>query len=725
MMNSFVLNSFMLNSVVLNRPMMLLLLPLAAIFAILYIVRSRKTAVDIENFAGSAERVRAKNGFLERLTLYILVSAVLLIVFALSRPAWNPHPELLQREGRDVVFILDVSNSMLADDIYPNRLERAKMAIWDCVESFDGNRVGLVVFAGSSAIKCPLTLDTDFFHYMLGKVGINSVDQGGTRLSDAIIKTADKLFADSKRGYKDIVLITDGGDQGGGFRKAADVLNGKNVKLIVIGIGDTVNGSKIPTLDETVKYMQYNGRDVVTRLESTKLRELVKLCNAGAYLPVGTKNMHLDLIYRQLNSMKRKELISDNTVTVYDEKFQIFLFLALVLLVIMIVMPLRSRAKFANLAIFFCIFSNSVLYAGSANVAGANDAIEQAIIVKNDYNTTVREYQKAHNADPSPSLFFKLANSCFKRGNYSTALEGYNSAMKEGISKELLVKILYNRGNCYFKLANGASEEEEKLQFLNFSIASYRKVLFQEPKMKDAGFNFELALIEQEKVIEAIKKRDDQNEAMRKALQMIGRKLTALIKAQSDNLVATEDCIKKSKKNDEPRQIILTAEENIEKKSLEVCGDTEEFEEKFFKGIPEALLPMGETLEQLKIAIVNEKQAIKELKIAVNRTSVTAEKNALDALKMALRLLPTEKSSQQGDEDENKSSDDDENSDSESDDASESAQSSTESTVDSKVKELPPPNVSPEDILKRDEEIQKKREGNGVGKKRKPVEKDW
>jgi len=187
-----------MNSFIFYNPMMLLLLPLIAVFAILYTIRSRKTAVDIESFAGRAERERAKNGFFDRLRLYLLISAVFLVIVALSRPAWNPHSKLLQREGRDVVFILDVSNSMLADDIYPNRLERAKMAISECVDSFDGNRVGLVVFAGSAAIKCPLTLDTGFFHYMLDKVGPHSVDQGGTRLADAIIKTCDKLFADSQ-----------------------------------------------------------------------------------------------------------------------------------------------------------------------------------------------------------------------------------------------------------------------------------------------------------------------------------------------------------------------------------------------------------------------------------------------------------------------------------------------------------------------------------------------
>ena len=706
---------------VLNSPMMLLLLPLVAIFAILYIVRSRKTASDIETFAGSAERGRVRKGLYERIKLYLLVSAVLLIVFALSRPAWDPHPKLLQREGRDVVFILDVSNSMLADDIYPNRLERAKMAIADCVESFDGNRIGLVVFAGSAAIECPLTLDNDFFHYMLDKAGPGSVNQGGTRLADAIIKACDKLFSNSKKGYKDIVLITDGGDQGGNFQKAVDILNAKHIKLIVIGIGDASKGSKIPIPGKTVKYMKYNGRDVVTRLESANLRKLVKLCNAGAYLPVGTKNMHLDRIYRQLNSMKRKELLSDNEVTVYEEKFQIFLFAAVVLLVLMVVMPIRGRSKSAIFAILLCFFSSFSINAESANSAAANFA-------KKDYTAVIRECEILLKRDPSPLLYFKLANACYMIGDYPAALEAYNSAMQEGISKDLLLKILYNRGNCYFKLAKSAEEVEQSLLFFDSAIVSYRKVLFQKREMKEASFNLELALNEREKVIKAMKERDQENEAMKQALQLIGQKLVTLIEAQSDNLVATDDCIKNSDKNDEIRKQLLNTEKDIEKKTGEVTRDSDSFVERFFKGIPKEFSPMGETVKQLEIALDNEKRANKELELAVIQKSSDAEKSALEALKLALKALPAEKQKKQGDEDEKKSSEDEnESSDSESDEESDSdsSQSSDKPKIDMKNKQLPPPNESPEDILKRDEEIQKMREKNATGKNQKPVKMDW
>ena len=138
------------------------------------------------------------------------------------------------KEGRDLVFILDVSNSMLAEDVIPNRLERSKIAISECIDTLVNHRVGLVAFAGSATIKCPLTLDYDFFNTMLTKVGANSAAQGGTRIADAILKTCDKLFSDSRKGYKDIILISDGGDQGKTIDKAVEVLNEQNIKLILL-----------------------------------------------------------------------------------------------------------------------------------------------------------------------------------------------------------------------------------------------------------------------------------------------------------------------------------------------------------------------------------------------------------------------------------------------------------------------------------------------------------
>ena len=134
------------------------------------------------------------------------------IAVGLARPGWNPEAETIERRGRDVVFLLDVSRSMLAEDLAPNRLERAKLAIQDAVEGLQGDRVGLVIFAGHALVKCPLTHDYGFFKLMLEDVSTESISRGGTMIGDAIRKTLEEVFDEQFKQYKDLILITDGED---------------------------------------------------------------------------------------------------------------------------------------------------------------------------------------------------------------------------------------------------------------------------------------------------------------------------------------------------------------------------------------------------------------------------------------------------------------------------------------------------------------------------------
>lgn len=124
----------------------------------------------------------------------LLTVAAAFIIFALARPAWNLKPEKVKAKGRDVVFLIDVSRSMLATDLVPNRLERSKLAVKDCLENIKGDRVGIVAFAGNSVIKCPLTLDYGFFRMALDDLSPQSVSRGGTMLGDALRKCLKEVF---------------------------------------------------------------------------------------------------------------------------------------------------------------------------------------------------------------------------------------------------------------------------------------------------------------------------------------------------------------------------------------------------------------------------------------------------------------------------------------------------------------------------------------------------
>ncbi|MCP4710003.1 MAG: VWA domain-containing protein, partial [Planctomycetes bacterium] len=118
----------------------------------------------------------------------LLLTAGGAIVVALTQPGWNPRPEKIQRKGRNIVILMDVSNSMLAEDLYPNRLEHAKLAVRDLLDVLNGDRVGIIAFAGTCAVKCPLTQDYGFVRMALSDIGPGSIERGGTNIGDAIRK---------------------------------------------------------------------------------------------------------------------------------------------------------------------------------------------------------------------------------------------------------------------------------------------------------------------------------------------------------------------------------------------------------------------------------------------------------------------------------------------------------------------------------------------------------
>ncbi|MCK5269272.1 MAG: VWA domain-containing protein [Sedimentisphaerales bacterium] len=266
----------------------------------------------------------------------LLLTAALAIIIAMTQPGWNPRPEKIQRRGRDVVVLLDVSRSMLAEDIYPNRLERAKLELNELLAELDGDRVGIVAFAGSNTVVCPLTQDYGFVRLAMADVGPDSVGQGGTLIGDAIRKAVDEVFDQQQRDYKDIILITDGEDHESFPDKAAQKAAQEGVRIFAIGLGDENEGKRIPitTPDGKKTFLTYQGKEIWSKLDGDMLRKIAFTTSGGKYLPVKTGNFNLVDFYRELIAPSEKKELESTTIVKYDERFQIFLVLALGLLVI-------------------------------------------------------------------------------------------------------------------------------------------------------------------------------------------------------------------------------------------------------------------------------------------------------------------------------------------------------------------------------------------------------
>jgi Ca-activated chloride channel homolog len=282
-----------------------------------------------------------------RWKLAAVVAASALIVLGLSRPGWNPKSKTIERRGRDVVFLLDVSQSMLAEDLAPNRLERAKLAILDCIEQLQGDRVALVAFAGTAAVKCPLTLEYGFFRMMLENVSPRDISRGGTLIGDALRRTMDEVFDNQEKKFKDIILITDGEDHDSFPVQAAEEAGRRGIRIIAIGLGDENQGKRIPITDEAGNktFLKYNGREVWSKLDADTLRKMVNVTPGGKYLNVATGAIDLGSIYTKLVANAEKKDLEAKTVKQYEEKFQVFLFAAFILLCLEIIIRERKRVE--------------------------------------------------------------------------------------------------------------------------------------------------------------------------------------------------------------------------------------------------------------------------------------------------------------------------------------------------------------------------------------------
>jgi len=270
---------------------------------------------------------------------FLLVAAYVSVVVALTDPKWNPQPQKVKRKGRDVVILLDTSRSMLAEDIKPSRLERGKIAIGDLIEKLRGDRIAIVTFAGNSAVKCPLTQDYAFARMVLADISTESTGRGGTVIGDAIRKAAEDVFDKTSREYKDVILITDGEEHEGyeSFPvQAAEKAATQGIRIIAIGLGDEDQGSRIPITGANGEktFLKYNGREVWSKLDGDLLRRIAYATKGGKYLAV-KPGMTLDLgqIYEDLIASAQKRELESVTMMKYDEKFQIFLALAIGLLI--------------------------------------------------------------------------------------------------------------------------------------------------------------------------------------------------------------------------------------------------------------------------------------------------------------------------------------------------------------------------------------------------------
>ena len=272
-----------------------------------------------------------------RIILFTL--AFFFFVIGLSRPQIGAKLSERQTKGAEIMICLDVSNSMLAQDYTPCRLERAKLAISSLVDKLHDDRIGLIIFAGSSFVQLPVTTD-----YVSAKMFLSSIDAGsvpvqGTAIGDAI-HTAMKSFSAQSEKSRVIILISDGENHEDDAVAAAKEAAQAGIRIYTVGVGSAA-GQPIPVDGELLR--DKDGNIVVTRLDEKTLRQIAD-AGGGAYIQAGNEEFGLNPIINDIRAMEG-ELFSAVVFEEYDEQYMYFFAIALILLVIEMLVGERKNAR--------------------------------------------------------------------------------------------------------------------------------------------------------------------------------------------------------------------------------------------------------------------------------------------------------------------------------------------------------------------------------------------
>ena len=412
--------------------------------------------------------------WLSRSVLMALV--VLCFVLALARPQWGDEKRSIQRKGVDLIFMVDTSLSMLAEDIKPNRLGKAKFEVESFVRNLRGDRAGMVTFAGSSFLQTPLTLDHAAFLLFLDAVQVGFLPDPGTSLSQAI-HLALRAFPQKELKYKALILFTDGEDFEGGIENAIAEAKEAGVRIYAIGLG-TKEGEPIPLKNEKGERTGFKkdrvGQMVLTKLNQPLLERIAKE-TGGIYFPGTPGEKEVDLILKHLRGWGEQQF-SEKTVVEREDQFQSFLVMALVLLMAEMLVRRRNRKGTALMGCVLAFFfltgffepSQITVKKGNENFQGKR------------YQSAIDAYRKVQVKNPdSPEVLYDLGTALYKVDTFQESSKNLETAAKARDPK-LKAQSLYNYGNAQYRLGN-----------FEKAIESYKKVLDIDPNDKDAKYNLE------------------------------------------------------------------------------------------------------------------------------------------------------------------------------------------------------------------------------------------
>lgn len=457
----------------------------------------------------------------QKLRLLLLVAAVALILLALARPLYGFVWQEVHQRGLDIVVAIDTSRSMLAEDLPPNRITRAKYAALDLMSAAKSDRLALEVFAGTAFLQCPLTVDQNAFIDSVNTIKVGIIPRGGTDLGQAI-KTALTAFKTGEDNFRVLVLLTDGGDLTGDALAEARVAKKHGLRIYPIGVGTAAGGRiRLHEKDGTTRFVvDAQGHPVVAKLESGLLRQIASV-TGGEYLPLQGANTMERLYSKWLAPLPKTEL-SSRLLQQYDERFQWPLGAAILLLIAELFVPERKRvprpaaAKNARKAAAAVPLAVLLLLAGLPSQARASGSSADKAYQAGHFRQAEREYEELLRKHPNdPRLLFNAGTAAYRAGNLQKATNALSEAILS-TDPNLLAKVYYNLGNACYRLGEHAANPQETITNWEQSVAGYDSALKLAPKDPDARFNRSLVARRLAELKKELKKHKQQQQKQSK-----------------------------------------------------------------------------------------------------------------------------------------------------------------------------------------------------------------
>ena len=468
----------------------LVLIPLLAVIRLWMVSRQKKR---LRKF-GDRDLVRQLmpdvSRFRPLVKFVLLLTALALIILMIARPQFGTKINREKRTGIETIIAMDISNSMLAEDVTPSRLDRSKMMVENLVDHFTNDKIGLIVFAGDAFIQLPITSDYVSAKMFLSSITPSMIATQGTDIAKAITMSTNS-FTQQEGVGKAIIVITDGEDHEGGALEAAKEAQNKGMRVYVLGVGSP-KGAPIPTGNGD--YMKDNmGQTVMTGLNEEMCRQIAQ-AGGGAYIHVENNSNAQDQLDHELDKLAKKE-IESTIYSDYDEQFQAVCIIVLLLLIIEVCIldiknpmlknvSLFKRNKKAVVAVLFLLVATGVQAQGDRLLVRQGNKQFRA----GNYAEAEVSYRKAVEKNPrNAQAHYNLGNALLGQRKDSAAVVQFENAAKQETNAMRKAQSYHNIG----VICQGQKQYAQ-------AIEAYKEALRNNPTDDETRYNLELCKRQQQ-----------------------------------------------------------------------------------------------------------------------------------------------------------------------------------------------------------------------------------